>query len=46
MLKNKTIILAAIIIAALTLGGCKTTGSAIQGVGGVINKGGGALKGL
>ncbi len=46
MLTKKAIFLVAVTIAALMLGGCKTAGSAIQGVGGVINKGGGALKGL
>lgn len=46
MLKKTTIAIVAVTIAALMLGGCKTAGSAIQGVGGVINKGGGALKGL
>lgn len=46
MRTKKVVILAVAITTAVLFAGCKTTGSAIQGVGGVINKTGGAVKNL
>lgn len=50
MLKTKTILAVAALTAAIVLGGCQTTGNAIQGVGngvgGVFNKTGRAVSNL
>lgn len=46
MTSRKTLLLAGIALVALVLSGCKTTGSAIQGVGGVFNKTGSAVRNL
>lgn len=46
MRKAKRITLIAAALAALLLSGCQMTGSAIQGVGGVFNKAGGAVRNL
>jgi len=43
---KKIAIFVAVAVAALSLAGCKTTGSAVQGVGSVFNKTGGAIKGI
>lgn len=46
MNKMKLIAVIAAAVAGLLLGGCKMTGSAVQGVGGVFNKTGGAIRNL
>lgn len=50
MRKTKTIVVVATIMAGIVLGGCQTTGNALQGVGngvgGVFNKTGRAVSNL
>lgn len=46
MTKLKVITMILALATAFLLSGCQTTGSAIQGVGGVFNKTGGAVKRL
>lgn len=43
---TKISVLLAIAATALALAGCKTTGSAVQGVGSVFNKTGGAISNI
>ena len=46
-MRNRNLMLMILaVLTGLVLGGCQMTGSAIQGVGGVINKTGGAVRNL